>query len=47
MVLHNHVHVPHALSLGIIAGIIGAGVLASIVSSRRAAAAEAAADKPA
>ena len=47
MVLHNHVHVPHALSLGIIAGIIGAGVLASIVSSRRAAAAEAAADKTA
>ena len=47
MVLHGHVHVPHALSLGVIAGIIGAGVLASIVSNRRAAAAEVAPDEPA
>ncbi len=31
--------IPHAVSLGVIAGIIGAGVIASIVSSRRAAAA--------
>jgi tellurite resistance protein TerC len=38
MVLHGHVHIPHAVSLGVIAGIIGAGVLASVLSSRRAAA---------
>jgi tellurite resistance protein TerC len=43
MFLHGHVHIPHVVSLGVIAGIIGAGVLASIISSRRAAAAEAAA----
>ncbi len=52
MVLHSHVKFPHALSLGVIAGIIGAGVIASIVSSRRAEAAgggpaEAASDKSA
>ena len=35
MVLHGHVHIPHALSLGVIAGIIGTGVLASIISTRR------------
>jgi tellurite resistance protein TerC len=39
MVLHSHVHIPHAASLGVIAGIIGAGVLASVISNRRAAAA--------
>jgi tellurite resistance protein TerC len=39
MIVHNHFHVPHAISLGVIAGIIGAGVLASVISSRRAAAA--------
>jgi tellurite resistance protein TerC len=33
--LHNHVHVPHALSLAGIAGIIGAGVLASVFATRR------------
>jgi len=38
MILHSHVHIPHAVSLGVIAGIIGAGVLASVISSRRAAA---------
>ena len=36
MILHNHLHVPHVMSLGLIAGIIGAGVVASMVSSRRA-----------
>ena len=36
MILHGHVHVPHALSLGLIAGIIATGVIASIVSNRRA-----------
>jgi tellurite resistance protein TerC len=39
MILHAHVKFSHALSLGVIAGIIAAGVIASIVSSRRAAAA--------
>jgi tellurite resistance protein TerC len=29
-------HIPHAWSLGVIAGIIGAGVLASVISNRRA-----------
>jgi tellurite resistance protein TerC len=33
--LHNHVHVPHAISLAGIAGIIGTGVLASVIASRR------------
>lgn len=50
MILHSHVKFPHALSLGVIAGIIGAGVIASIISNRRAeaaaAATAAAADKP-
>ncbi len=35
MIAHNHLHVPHALSLALITGIIGAGVIASIVASRR------------
>ena len=39
MILHAHVHIPHAASLGVIAGIISAGVIASIISNRRAAAA--------
>jgi tellurite resistance protein TerC len=42
---HSHVHVPHAISLSLIAGIIGTGVIASIVSSRRAEA-EASASAP-
>jgi tellurite resistance protein TerC len=46
MILHAHLHVPHALSLLIIAGIIGAGVIASVVSSRRAAAASPAEPAP-
>lgn len=36
MILHSHVKIPHVASLGAIAGIIGAGVIASIVSNRRA-----------
>ena len=43
MIAHNHVHVPHAISLALIAGIIGTGVAASILSSRREEAAAAAA----
>ncbi|MEO8706778.1 MAG: TerC/Alx family metal homeostasis membrane protein [Kofleriaceae bacterium] len=35
LILHNHVHVPHVLSLALIAGIIGTGVLASVISNRR------------
>ena len=31
MILHGYVHIPHLLSLSIIAGIIALGVLASIV----------------
>jgi tellurite resistance protein TerC len=46
MILHSHVKIPHALSLGVIAGIIGAGVVASIISSRRAAATAAATAPP-
>jgi tellurite resistance protein TerC len=46
MFLHSHVKIPHAASLGAIAGIIGAGVLASVISNRRAlAAATPSADK--
>lgn len=37
MIAHEHFHVPHVISLTAIAGIIGAGVIASIISSRRAA----------
>jgi tellurite resistance protein TerC len=33
--LHNHLHVPHFISLIGIAGIIGTGVLASVISNRR------------
>ena len=36
MFLHAHVKIPHPISLSLIAGIIGAGVVASIVSNRRA-----------
>jgi TerC family integral membrane protein len=39
MILHAHIHFSHALSLGVIAGIIGAGIVASVISNRRAAAA--------
>ncbi len=33
--LHNHLHIPHWASLMGIAGIIGSGVFASVISSRR------------
>jgi tellurite resistance protein TerC len=36
LVLHDVVEVPHTISLALIAGIIGAGVLASVIASRRA-----------
>jgi tellurite resistance protein TerC len=39
MIAHDIYHMSHAVSLALIAGIIGAGVLASMVSSRRAEAA--------
>jgi tellurite resistance protein TerC len=35
MILHNHVHISHVVSLIAIAGIIGTGVLASIISTKR------------
>ncbi len=38
MIGHGHVHLSNAVSLGIIAGFIGAGVIASIVVNRRRAA---------
>jgi tellurite resistance protein TerC len=34
---HDHFHVPNYVSLPLIAGIIAAGVIASIVANRRAA----------
>jgi tellurite resistance protein TerC len=37
MIAHEHVHISHVVSLAAIAGIIGIGVLASVISSRRAA----------
>jgi tellurite resistance protein TerC len=36
MIAHEHVHISHVVSLAAIAGIIGIGVLASVISSRRA-----------
>jgi tellurite resistance protein TerC len=35
MIGHGHFHIPHAVSLALIAGIIGTGVVASIVANRR------------
>ncbi|MDQ3369442.1 MAG: TerC family protein [Myxococcota bacterium] len=35
MIGHGHIHIPHAVSLALIAGIIAAGVIASIVANRR------------
>jgi tellurite resistance protein TerC len=35
MIAHGHVHIPHWASLSLIAGILGLGVIASIVSSRK------------
>jgi tellurite resistance protein TerC len=40
LIAHEWVHVPHWLSLSLIAGIIGAGVVASIIANRRAPATE-------
>jgi predicted tellurium resistance membrane protein TerC len=37
MIAHHYYEVPHLISLLAIAGIIGAGVVASIVANRRAA----------
>jgi len=37
MIAHDIYHMSHAVSLALIAGIIGAGVLASVISNRRAA----------
>ncbi len=33
LALHNHIHIPNAISLAVIAGIIGIGVLTSVFSS--------------
>jgi tellurite resistance protein TerC len=38
MLAHDLYHMPHAVSLALIAGIIGTGVLASVISNRRTAA---------
>ena len=38
MILHGHVHIPHAVSLALIAGIIGTGVAASMLATRKEAA---------
>jgi tellurite resistance protein TerC len=35
MILENHLHVPHGLSLGVIVVVMGAGVLVSIWHDRR------------
>jgi tellurite resistance protein TerC len=40
LILHDVVDISHAISLALIAGIIGAGVVASVVASHRADAAE-------
>jgi tellurite resistance protein TerC len=39
MILHGHLHIPHEASLGLIAGILGIGVAASLITTRRSAAA--------
>jgi len=36
MIAHRWYYVPHAISLAVIAGIIAAGVIASVISTRRA-----------
>ncbi|MCE9573744.1 MAG: TerC/Alx family metal homeostasis membrane protein [Deltaproteobacteria bacterium] len=35
MIAHEHIHMSHELSLGLIAGIIGTGVVASIIANRK------------
>jgi tellurite resistance protein TerC len=47
MLAHDLYHMPHAVSLALIAGIIGTGVLASVISNRRRTAAEAEPASPA
>lgn len=47
MIAHGHVHIPHVVSLAVIAGIIATGVIASIVSNRRIEAAASQAGMPA
>jgi tellurite resistance protein TerC len=39
MIGHGHVHIPNLVSLAIIAGFIAAGIIASIIASKRKAAA--------
>jgi tellurite resistance protein TerC len=46
MILHSVVHISHVLSLVAIASIIGTGVVASMISSKRAAKREVAAEPP-
>jgi tellurite resistance protein TerC len=35
MMLHHHVEIPHAISLGVIVGFLGVGIVASVMSTRR------------
>jgi tellurite resistance protein TerC len=35
MLLHHHMDIPHAISLGVIVGFLAIGVLASLYSTRR------------
>src|SRR5690606_23331064 len=42
MIGHGHVHIPNMVSLAIIAGFIGTGVIASIIANKKRAAADAA-----
>jgi tellurite resistance protein TerC len=35
MIANEHVHIPHLVSLGLIAGIVTAGIVASMIASRR------------
>ncbi|MBS1120905.1 MAG: Integral rane protein TerC [Deltaproteobacteria bacterium] len=46
MVAHSYLEVPNVISLALIAGIIGAGVLASVISNRREEKAGSAAEPP-
>ena len=35
MILHHHLEIPHAISLGVIVGILAFGILASLWATRR------------
>ncbi len=35
MMLHHHMQIPHAISLGVIVGFLAIGIVASLMSSRR------------